>query len=89
MLMAHVQVKNVPEEIHRELRELARLEGRSIRDLVLEAVVKELERRRFREQLATRQPVHLDRPAAGLLRELREDRERSVADALETPRGAD
>ncbi len=80
--MANLQVKDVPEKIHRQLREQARREGRAIRDLVLDAVVRELGRREFRERLAGRQRVKLEVRASKLLDEVRHAREGGSRDEL-------
>ena len=62
--MANLQVKDLPDELHRKLRRRAKLQGRTLRDLVLEAVRRELDRAEFQERLARREPVDLGRPAA-------------------------
>jgi plasmid stability protein len=76
--MPNLQVKDIPEKLHRQLREQARKEGRSIRDLVLDAVVRELGRREFRQKLAARQSVKLDVGASELLDEARQERQGSL-----------
>lgn len=76
--MANLQVKNVPEPLHRKLRQRAKRQGRTIRDLVLEAVRRELSREEFRERLHRREPVELGRPAARTLDEAREERDREM-----------
>lgn len=73
--MAYLQVKNVPDELHARLRAHAEQQGRTIRDIVLDAVVRELRRADFAARLAGRDPVKLDRPAAAYLAEARIDRE--------------
>lgn len=45
--MAALQVKNVPDELHDELREVAAERGCTISDLVLAAIRKELRRPRM------------------------------------------
>jgi hypothetical protein len=74
--MANLQVKNVPESLHRRIRAYARRRGRTVRDVVIEAVSREIERDEFRARLAKRQPVDLGRPAARSLEEARAARER-------------
>ena len=74
--MANLQVKNVPEALHRKIRAYAKRRGRTVRDVVLEAVNREMEREEFRSRLARRQPVDLGRPAARSLEEIRAERER-------------
>jgi plasmid stability protein len=78
MLMANLQVKNVPEPLHRRIRALAKRRNRTVGDVVLEAVVRELDREEFRVRLAKRTPVDLGRPAARSLEELRREREREL-----------
>jgi plasmid stability protein len=72
--MANLQVKNVPPDVHRRLRRWAGRRGRTIRDLVLEAVRRELSHQEFLERLAGREPVDLGTPAAKLLDEARAER---------------
>src|SRR3989442_4567446 len=76
--MANLQIKNVPETLHRKLRAYARRRGRTVRDVVLEAVTREIEHEAFRARLARREPVELGRPAARTLGEVRADREIEV-----------
>ena len=73
--MANLQVKNVPADIYRKLRRSARTQGRTIRDLVLEAVRRDLARSEFRERMAEREPVQLGRPAARSLEAARRERD--------------
>lgn len=79
--MGNIQVKGVPEDLHRRVRRRAKLEGRTIRDLVLEAIRRQLEREDFRHRLARRAPVDLGRPAATTLEEVRTERERDLGGA--------
>ena len=74
MLMANLQVKDVPESLHRRLRGCAKRRGTTIREIVLEAVRRELEHERFLKQLGAREPVDLGVPAAELLRQERAER---------------
>ncbi|MCK6535266.1 MAG: hypothetical protein L6Q84_20015 [Polyangiaceae bacterium] len=74
--MSSVQVKNVPRALHAKLRRYARARGQTVREFVLEAVRRDVERMEFRERLAARQPVDLGRRAAVTL-----DEERSARDA--------
>ena len=43
--MANLQVKDVPEALHRKIRAQAKRSGRTIRDFVLAAVVREIDRK--------------------------------------------
>jgi plasmid stability protein len=76
--MGNLQVKNVPEPLHRKLRAYARRHGRTLRDVVLAAVTREVDREEFRVRLAKRAPVDLGRPAARSLEEVRAEREREL-----------
>jgi len=76
--MANLQVKDVPAALHRRIRALAKRRGRTVRDLVLEAVVREVEREDFRGRLAKREPVELKHPVARTLDEVRADRAREL-----------
>jgi plasmid stability protein len=78
--MANLQVKNVPEVLHRKIRLSAKRRGRTVRDFVLDAVVREVERDEFRSRLAKRAPVELGRPAAESVREVREERDGELGD---------
>lgn len=75
--MANLQVKNVPEELNERLHRFAEQEGRSIRDVVLEAVRRELDRRRFAERLRRRAPVTLKTSAGELLAAERSERNKA------------
>lgn len=72
--MAHLQLKNVPERVHRQLRRYARRKGRSLRDIVLGAVERELDSEAFAERLRRRAAVDFGRSAASLLDEARRER---------------
>ena len=70
------QVKDVPEDIHRRLRECARRRGQSLRELVLEALGKELSHDEFERRLQSRPRVRLSHPAGEVLAEVRAEHER-------------
>ncbi len=76
--MANIQMKNVPEHLHKRIRAHAKRQGRTIRDLVLEAVTREITRVEFRERLRRREPVDLGRPAAASLRRIRAERDKEL-----------
>ena len=76
--MSNLQVKNIPEALHRRIRTHAKRRGRTVRDFVLQAVVREVEREEFRARLAKRAPVDLGRPAARSLEEVRREREQEL-----------
>jgi antitoxin FitA len=73
--MSNLQVKNVPEELHRRLRQIAEREGTSVRSLVLEAVARRVAWDDFVQRLRTRAPVDLGRPAGTTLEEVRDERD--------------
>ena len=73
--MTNIQVKGVPEEIHERLRVSAARRGQTIREVVLEAIRRELSHEDFLDRLRQRTHVDLGRPAAELLREARAERE--------------
>ena len=76
--MANLQVKRVPDDLYRKIRRHARKQGRTLRDLVLDAVRREIARAEFQEQLARRSPVDLGRPAGRSLDEVRAERDRET-----------
>ena len=73
--MANLQVKNVPDELHERLRWHARRQGRTLRDVVLEAVRRELDHEEFVARLRSREPVDPGLPAGAVLEAIREGRE--------------
>ncbi|HEX2574605.1 MAG TPA: toxin-antitoxin system HicB family antitoxin [Polyangia bacterium] len=73
-------MKNVPDDLHRQLHELAERKGVTLRDLLLAAARREIERETFRERLAAAPPVHLGQPAAAVIEEERARRDREVGD---------
>ncbi len=76
--MGNLQVKNVPEALHRKIRAYAKVRNRTVRDIVLEAVAREIQREEFRLRLARRAPVDLGRKPARTLEEAREERARDL-----------
>ena len=77
--MANLQVKNLPEPLHRELRQCAARRGLTLRDLIVVAVERELAREKFLARLGGRAPVALGQPAARLLEEARRERDGHAA----------
>jgi hypothetical protein len=73
--MANLQVKNVPEPLHRKIRRLARQEGRTVREFVLDAVGRAIAREEFKQRLQRRARVTLGHSAARSLEEVRDERE--------------
>lgn len=75
--MANLQVKNVPEDIHEELRRRAELRGVTVRDYVLDMLRRDQERPTKEEWLAHLRSLPrtvMDRPTDELIREDREER---------------
>jgi len=75
MLMATLQVKHVPEQLHRRLREYARQHHRTLSEVVLAAVERELARAEFLNRLASRPTTDLGVSAATLLEQARQERD--------------
>lgn len=73
--MATVQVKDVPEALLRRLRTLARRHGRTLRDLVLDAIRREVDRDQFAARLRSRRSVGLSQRAVDALDEARAERD--------------
>lgn len=76
--MANVQMKNVPEELHRRLQQLAKEKGVTMRDLLLDAARRELEREEFLLRLREASPVVLAGSAAELIEQERAERDAEV-----------
>ena len=74
--MANLQVKNIPESLHRQLRRHARQQGTTLREVVLKAVKRELAYSLFQERLNKRPTSDLGVSAASLLEEARVQRSR-------------
>lgn len=73
-----IQVRNVPEDLHRELVERARAQGQSLTAYIQGILEREVARppaREVFERVASREPVDLGAPAAELLRRERNGRE--------------
>lgn len=79
--MAHIQIRNVPEDVHRTLKERAAKSGMSLSEY-LRAEVTELARlptlEELTERVRKRSRVRLEPSAAELIREAREERERQL-----------
>lgn len=73
--MANLQIKNISEALHQELRETAAETRSTISDIVLEAIEHELSRRRWQNMFAKRSRSDLGTVAAELLEEERATRE--------------
>jgi len=75
--VASLQIKDVPQDLYRKLKRHAARQGRTLRDVLLEAVRKEVARAEFRARLARRDPVRLDRPGRAL-EETRAERDSEI-----------
>ena len=76
--MANLQVKNIPESLHQQLRRCAKRRRSTLSEVVLEAVKRELARSRFHDRLVKRVPVDLGMSAASLLEEERHQRNQEI-----------
>ena len=74
----NLQVKNVPAPLHDRLRQRARLQNRTISDLVLAAVERELARQEWLDRLRTRPETELGVSAASLIEEDRALRDQEL-----------
>ena len=79
--MGHIQIRNVPEDVHRTLKARAAKQGMSLSEYLL-AEVTELARLPTLEEHAarvrSRPMVRMAVPSAELIREAREEREREL-----------
>ena len=76
--MANLQVKNVPESLHRRLRLYARKHKCTLSDFVLAAIERELARSAFHERLRKRPATDLGVSAASLLEAERQRRDKEL-----------
>lgn len=76
--MASLQVKNLPDTLHRRLRRYAERHHRTISDIALEAIEREMARYEWHEKLAQRPATDLGDSAASLLEQERRQREREL-----------
>jgi len=75
-----IQVRSVPDRLHRELVRRARKRGRTVTSYIREILEREVSRplaEEVFEQIARSTPVDLGRPAADFIREERASRGRS------------
>jgi plasmid stability protein len=76
--MANLQIKNLPEDLHAELRRRARLDGVTIRDYVFGLIRNDqalAHKRDWLHRMRARRPVPLDRPTAELIAQDRAERD--------------
>jgi plasmid stability protein len=72
-----IQVRNVPDRLHRELKRRAARRGQTLTDYVQSLLEHEVSRPpldELSEEIARTPPVRLGRPVADLLRDERDDR---------------
>lgn len=76
--MAIIQVKNVPEPLYKRLKRHAKKADKTLSDIILEAIEKELKRNEWRERFTTRPSSELGISAASLLEEERRERDNEL-----------
>jgi len=72
-----VQVRNVPDEVHRTLKARAAREGMSLSDYIKKELRRMAERpnlREWLERVARRRPIKTKKSAAQIIREMRDSR---------------
>jgi hypothetical protein len=74
MCMANIQVKNIPEKLHNQLRRHARERDCTLGEIVLEAIEREVARREWHKRFSSRPTTKLATSAAALLEEERRQR---------------
>jgi len=77
--MANLQVKNVPDALHERLRHYAQRHHRTISDIALEALEREMDRTEWHERHSQRPATDLGVSAASLLEQERQQRARDLA----------
>lgn len=65
--MTNLQIVNIHEDLHRRLRIYARETNRTISEVAIIAIQRELERWEWKKRLASRPKTVLSKPAAELL----------------------
>jgi plasmid stability protein len=76
--MANLQVKNVPDTLHQRLRRYAEKHHRTISDIALEALEREMARSEWHERHSQRPTTDLGDSAASLLEQERRQREEDL-----------
>ena len=74
--MVMIQIRNVPEDVHRKLKVRAAESGKTLSDYLLEIVRRETEQptlEEFLKRVKRKPPVYLDQSSAEIIRELREE----------------
>ena len=78
-----IQVRNVPERLHRELVRRAKARGQTLTDFIqsmLEREVSTPPREEVFARIHSRARIRLSKPAAEIIREIRDERESEVGD---------
>jgi uncharacterized protein (DUF1778 family) len=76
-MSAMIQIRNVPDELHRKLKARAALQGKSLSDFLLATIAEVAERpsvEEWRARLRTREPMNLGDETLEILRADREGR---------------
>jgi plasmid stability protein len=73
--MANIQVKNLPEKLHNQLRHYAREKGCTLGEIIIEAIKREVSRRGWHKRFSSRASTQLRTSAAKLLEEERRQRD--------------
>jgi plasmid stability protein len=79
--MGHIQIRNVPDDVHRRLKERAAKEGMSLSEYLLQEVVENAARPTLAEMTArirSRPMIRSKVSGADLVREAREERDREL-----------
>ena len=80
--MGHIQIRNVPEDVHRTMKARAAQEGLSLSEYLLRDIVDRARHptiAEISERIRRREPVRGTFSAADIIREEREARDRHVA----------
>lgn len=79
--MSNLQIKNLPSDLHEELRRRARMRGLTVRDYVLRLIEKDQllpTREEWLARVRDREPLSSGLGAAELVAEQRDEREREL-----------
>jgi antitoxin FitA len=75
--MAHLQIRDLPEDLHEELRRRADQASTSVRGYVIELIRRDqalASPQDWLEEIGSHEPIELGEPAAELIRAAREER---------------
>ena len=73
--MANIQVKDIPERLHNQLRRYAQEKGCTLGEIIVEAIKREVSRREWHKRFSGRSSTQLRSSAAKLLEEERRHRD--------------